>query len=52
MRRKNALVIGIANQDSISAGIAKELQDTLPLGRLSDTSGPRIYRQYFSLTSS
>jgi enoyl-[acyl-carrier protein] reductase I len=25
MRRKNALVIGIANQDSISAGIAKEL---------------------------
>jgi enoyl-[acyl-carrier protein] reductase I len=27
MRRKNALVIGIANQDSISAGIAKELFD-------------------------
>jgi enoyl-[acyl-carrier protein] reductase I len=27
MRRKNALVIGIANRDSISAGIAKELFD-------------------------
>ena len=25
MRQKNALVVGIANQESISAGIAKEL---------------------------
>ena len=25
MRRKNALIIGIANRDSISAGIAQEL---------------------------
>ena len=27
MRRKNALIIGIANRDSISAAIARELYD-------------------------